>query len=37
VEILEKLMRERFFEVSREDVLIPSYSESEAFLYGRNK
>jgi len=37
VEILEKIMKQHFAEVTREDVMIPSYSESEAFLYGKNK
>ena len=37
VVILEELMKKHFTEVTREDVMIPSYSESETFLYGKIK
>jgi len=34
---LRKLIEERFYDIERRDVMIPSFSEKNAFLYGRKR
>lgn len=37
VSILEKIIEKSFKDISRQDVMIPSFGEKNAFLYGRKK